>query len=158
MNKKYLILDPLQHMPSLYCILGETETDYLAICSSILPGEPCYRNEQSFEFFYGFRPKTVLEELQDSYETVCIVLPMYAVVGIDRPWVFVKLLDELYKIIDKKQPKKAKQHNTTKQNTTEPNCNSGQSPVLRFFHQKFQHKVDRGYVYCDMEFLIFSLT
>lgn len=100
--KTNLILDPLQHCPGTNLLFENV--DYWTKFTPAVPGEPLYRNRESFEAFYGFKPKE-LSELKDSYDAIYVVLPMYAVVGIDRPLYFVELVEFMYKVIDSKKPK-----------------------------------------------------
>lgn len=104
MNKKTnLILDPLQHSPGSFLLFEDC--DYWTLFHPAVPEEPFYRDRPAFEAFFGFKPKT-LADLAESYDRVFIVLPMYAVVGADRPHLFKELLSVLYKIVDSKKPSK----------------------------------------------------
>jgi len=100
--KKNLILDPLQHCPGISLLFDNV--DYWTKFTPAVQGEPLYRDRNSFIEYYGFIPKQEIE-LKDKYDAVYVVLPMYAVVGIDRPELFVKLIEDLYRIIESKKPK-----------------------------------------------------
>lgn len=102
-NMRSLILDPLQHCPGTKLLFDDV--DYWTMFTTPVEGESLYRTRQSFEQFYGFSPKET-EQLRAEYDHVYVVLPMFAVVGIDRPQLFVKLVEDLYRIIESKSPKK----------------------------------------------------
>lgn len=101
MKKTNLILDPLQHSPGSYLLFDDC--DYWTLFHPAVPEEPFYRDRAGFESFYNYKP-TALADLAQEYERVFIVLPMYAVVGVDRPESFKQLLAVLYTIVDSKKP------------------------------------------------------